>query len=230
MSMPADYVTYENATSSANRNNEMLFLLRRELAKVRTITLGQVLACTNTGGVSAVGTLTIQLMVSQSDGAGKLTPAGIVYNVPYSRISGGTNAVIMDPAVNDIWIIGHGDRDLSVVIASGKQGGPGSNRRFSWADAVAIAPWPMGIVPTQYVQFSSAGINIVSPTKITFQAPNIELNGAAKCDSTLLVVGAQTNDSTITASGDVVAGSISLQNHVHTGVQTGSSSTGPATG
>ncbi len=34
----------------------------------------------------------------------------------------------------------------------------------------------------------------------------------------------------VTASGDVTAGSISLINHVHTGVSTGPSSTGPATG
>lgn len=60
---------------------------------------------------------------------------------------------------------------------------------------------------------------------ITFNASGLTSSVATQVNSTITASG--TIDST---GGDVKAGSISLTNHVHTGVQSGSSNTGPATG
>lgn len=45
------------------------------------------------------------------------------------------------------------------------------------ADALYIGGILNG-VPTQYVQFAADGIHLVSPTKVTVQAPNVEIDGS----------------------------------------------------
>ncbi len=49
-------------------------------------------------------------------------------------------------------------------------------------------------------------------------------------ESGIVIVGNITLTGSLVASGDVKAGSISLENHVHGGVQAGGSNTGPPTG
>lgn len=220
-----DFFSYVNPVSGSSEYNKFQFAMRRYMANIRTIQLAQVISCTNNGGLSPVGTVKIQLLLNQTDAAGNVTALPIIFNVPYVRIQGGSNAVIIDPAPGDIGMVGFGDRDLSAIIASKAQSAPGSNRRFSLSDALWIGGMLNG-TPTQYVQFSSSGINVTSPTKIVLTAPQIELAGATTIDNTLHVKQAQTNDTTITATGEVTGNGIELSQHVHPGVQTGSSSTG----
>ena len=97
-----------------------------------------------------------------------------------------------------------------------------------------------------YVEVAGGGIvNVVAPTSINMTAPNINLNATGKVTMTtpetdisgiiaVENVNSVTNPFTvqgkITATADIIAGNISLQNHVHTGVTTGSGNTGAATG
>jgi phage baseplate assembly protein gpV len=69
-------------------------------------------------------------------------------------------------------------------------------------------------VPTSYIQFTTAGINITSPTKVTITAPTIALEGAV------------TMSQTLTVAEDATANGISLDTHVHGGVATGGGETG----
>ncbi|KAG0922750.1 hypothetical protein G6F31_019785 [Rhizopus arrhizus] len=71
-----------------------------------------------------------------------------------------------------------GSRDLSAVKASKQQSNPGSWRTHDMADGLYFGGLLNG-TPVQYVQFTAGGINVVSPSKVTVQAPNIELNAAA---------------------------------------------------
>jgi hypothetical protein len=158
--------------------------------------------------------------VHQTDGAGNVTALPPIYGVPYLRLQGGTNAVIIDPVPGDLGIALFGDRDLSAVIATKAAAAPGSNRRNSLADALYIGGILNG-APQQYVRFSAEGIDLVSPTAIKATAPTITLDGAVH------VTGAQTNDSTIDAEGDVTGQGTSLHTHKHTGVTSGSGQSGP---
>ncbi len=168
----------------------------------------EVMAVTNDGGVSPVGLVDIMPLVNQVDGDGNAVPHVTIHGCPYSRIQGGTNAVILDPQIGDTGIAVFASRDISSVIATRAQANPGSERRFDWADGMYIGGALNG-VPTQYVQFSEAGVAIVSPTAIKLQAPSIDLQAPTitmECET--LGIDASTSASvttpTFTVNGTVV--------------------------
>jgi hypothetical protein len=155
----------------------MSFVINQILNRANTSTLVQVKAVTNSGGLSAVGYVDIQPLVSQLDGDGNAVPHGVVYHVPYFRLQGGTDAVIIDPKVGDTGIAVFADHDISSVKANKGEALPGSMRRFDMADGLYQGGFLNGI-PNQYVQFTSGGINVVSPTKITCTAPVVEVDAS----------------------------------------------------
>lgn len=199
--------------ASASEFGTQDFLIQQSLSEVRTATLVRVVSCTNAGGISPVGYVDLQILVQRLDGAGNVIDAGKVYDVPYSRIQGGANAVIMDPEPGDIGFAAIADRDISAVKASGDVAAPGSDRRHNTADAIYLGGLLNG-APTQYVQFSSAGIKLVSPTKVEIDAPA----GAFNIDDM------QINGASLKHNG-VNIGST----HAHPGVTRGSASTDPPT-
>ena len=221
-----------NTTSVSNDFNAISFVVSQILAGSRTVMLVQVLSVTNTGGVSPIGTVNVQPLVQQVNGVGEATPHGTVYNLPYMRIQGGTNAVILDPEVGDIGIICIADRDSSAALAAQGQATPGSGRKGSPSDGFYMMS-VSGKTPTRYVQFTSSGITVNDPSTVTIIAPNtkiqgeLEVTGAVTLDSTLQVDGAQTNNSTIVATGNITGQGTSLHTHVHSGVQTGGGTSGP---
>lgn len=234
--MPPDSLNgFSNSASASDQSSALAFVLRRALGKMRTSTIVQVVAVSNTGGVSPVGTVDIQPLVHQTDGAGNITALPVVYGVPYLRIQGGANAIILDPQVGDLGIATFADRDLSAVKATKAAAAPGSSRRNSLADALYLGGILNG-TPQQYVRFSTDGVEIVSPTKIHLQAPNIEADASTQfkvvspdiqLQGAVHITGAQTNDSTITAQGDVMGNGTSLHTHKHSGVTSGGSQSGP---
>jgi phage baseplate assembly protein V len=226
---------FRDAATGGSQYTALAFLIRQQLGKVRTATIVQVLAVSNDGGVSPVGTVDVQPLVHQTDGAGNITALPPVYGVPYVRVQGGTNAVILDPQAGDLGIALFGDRDLSTVVATKDAAAPGSNRRNSLADALYIGGLLNG-TPVQYVRFSAEGIELVSPTKVHIQAPSIQADASTQFIVTspdiqlhgaVHITGAQTNDGAITAQGEVTGNGKQLSTHKHTGVTTGGGVSGP---
>jgi hypothetical protein len=211
--------------TNADESNAIIFLFQRLLSRIRTLDLVKVISCTNAGGVSPVGTVNVQVLVNQMTGERQSVPHGTIYSVPYLRIQGGAHAVILDPQAGDIGLCGFCSRDISSVKASKAAANPGSYRMFDWADGVYIFGCLNG-TPTQYVQFVAGGMNLVSPTEITLQAPNVTVNA-----STALTVTSPTAgfSGAVTATDDVTGQTKSLHNHTHGGVTTGSGTTGPPT-
>jgi hypothetical protein len=223
------YTGTQEPASGAGDFGALSFLVNQILARISTITLVKIVSVTNNGGVSPVGFVDVQPLVNQVDGAGNATPHGIVYGLPYFRLQGGTNAIILDPQVGDIGMCGFASRDISSVKASKAQANPGSGRVFDMADGLYFGGFLNG-TPTQYVQFSASGINVVSPTKVTITAPNIEcdastafavnspiitLNGALN-QGTGSNAGNATMGGTLTVTTDVIGGGKSLKTHTHT--------------
>lgn len=66
--------------------------------------------------------------------------------------------------------------------------------------------------------------------QITLTAPQITLNGNTEINGNLGITGNTTGAGSLTVAGDVVGGAISLDHHVHTGVQSGAADTGPPQG
>jgi hypothetical protein len=171
--------------------NVLSFVIQQLLTKVNTCSVVKVVACTNDGGVSPVGTVDVQPLVNQMTGARIAVPHGTIYKLPYSRLQGGANALIMDPAPGDIGIVVFSQRDISSVKASKKQSNPGSFRTYNWADGLYVGAILNG-TPEQYVQFTDEGITIISPNKVTVQAPVVDVEAS---------MSATVNSPTVTIEG-----------------------------
>lgn len=194
--------------------NQIYFAITQAIAKVQTVTLVQIQAVTNAGEVEPVGFVDILPLVNQVDGNGNPTPHVTIYGVPYVRIQGGANAVILDPQVGDIGIALFTSRDISKVKSTKAQANPGSGRMYDFADGLYLGGVLNG-VPQQFVRFSSEGIELNSPTKITLTAPEVDINGQVQVSQG------------INATDDIIGAGISLQNHVHTSESPGSPTSPP---
>jgi hypothetical protein len=168
-----------NPSTPTSRNgsaNEIDFAVRQILARVHTTTLVKVVAVNAPIGLAGMGSVDVQPLVNLVDGAGNATPQGTIYELLYFRMQGGTNAIIMDPAVGDIGMAGFCSRDISSVKANKAPSNPGSFRRFSMSDGIFFGGMLNG-VPSQYIILNSSGVQVVSPTAITLTAPTITLDG-----------------------------------------------------
>lgn len=185
--MSATYSGPLGVGSEASAFNAHAFLISQMIGKAWTATLVQVQAVSNAGGVAAVGTVDVLPMVAQIDGQGQATPHGIIYGLPYFRLQGGANAVILDPQIGDIGIAVFASRDISSVKANKAPANPGSRRRNDPADGLYIGGVLNG-VPTQYIQFATGGLTIVSTGTITITAPTVNVAGVLQVGGVTVTV------------------------------------------
>lgn len=147
--------------------NAIAFVFRMLLGNAATATLVQVKAVHPPQGVAQnTGTVDVLPLVNQMDSSGVATPHEVIYGLPYFRLQGGSNAVIVDPAVNDIGMAAFASRDISSVKSTRGQANPGSRRRFDYADGMYFGGLLNG-TPVQYVEFlpNNGGISIVDGFK-----------------------------------------------------------------
>lgn len=156
----------QQPTDTASDYQELLFFVRRRIARIQTVALVQVQSVTPPAS-GLVGTVDVLPLVSQVNGAGNAIPHKTLYGRPYSRVQGGANAIILDPAVGDIGVMVFASRDITSVVATGKQSPPASGRTYNYADGLYLYSLARG-TPTQYIQFAG-GISIESPVVSTSQ-------------------------------------------------------------
>ena len=144
-------------------------------------------------GVNIVGFVDIQLMIEQTNGQKKGNETAIICNVPYIRIQGGTNAVIIDPEINDLGVAIFASRDITNFKEARRQTPPATWRKFSISDAIYI-----GVIrnqkPVQYIHFRNDGIEIYSPKRVHITTPTVLIDS----DNTTINTSAKT---TINANG-----------------------------
>ena len=95
-------------TDTWGEYTNILFVIRQALSKMQTATLVKIVSCTNSGGLSPVGFVNVIPLINQL--TGPLPPNGdsqgvphvTILDVPYLRIQGGSNAIILDPQEGDI--------------------------------------------------------------------------------------------------------------------------------
>lgn len=184
--------------------NNIAFLVQQALLKVQTATLVRIESCTNNGGLEPVGFVDVTPLVNQIDGKGNATPHVTIYNVPYLRIQGGANAIIIDPQAGDVGVCVFASRDITKIKSTKGRANPGSWRQYSFADGMYLGGMLNG-TPLQYIQFNNLGVTITAPL-VTING-NVRVNGA------------------IVATGDVTGQGTSLHTHKHGGVQPGSGQT-----
>ena len=213
MASGAGFTGFQTPGSAASEFNAIAFLVQSLMSGMATATMVKVKGVTNAGAVSPVGYVDIQPMVNQVDGAGVAVPHGTIYKCPYQRMQGGANAIILDPQVGDIGVAVFADRDISSASANRAPSNPGSSRRFDMADGLYLGGFLNG-TPTQYVQFSTAGITISSPTLVKLSAPDVQISSATLeinatssasiTTPTFTVNGNQVNNGNVTVAGGTV--------------------------
>lgn len=199
--------TAATTQSTASTFNADSFLIDSRLRKINTSMPVRVVAVTPGAGLSP-GTVDVLPLVNQVGGGGVAYPHGTVHGLAVYRPQSGTSAVILSPAVGDTGLAIFCSHDISGVKATKGQANPGSARRFSMSDGVYLGGL-LNVDPTQYVQFTPTGINIVSPQAVTIQAPTINLEGNVATTGNLTNNG-KNIDST----------------HAHSGVQPGQGNSG----
>jgi hypothetical protein len=192
--------------------NMLRFVAQSVMARMQTCTLVKVIDCTNSGGVSPVGTVTVQMLVNQLDGQNRPVDNATIYEVPYFRIQGGANAMIMDPEPGDIGIAVFASRDISSVKTKKAKANPGSARKFDLGDALYLGGVLNG-TPTQYFQFSSSGITIYSPTQVHIQAPDVKVDAttSVEVNTPSATITADTLTATVSGAASVTAATASIE-------------------
>lgn len=235
----------QGLSDPASQFNVLSFLMEQILGRMSTVKLVQVKAVTNNDEISPVGFVDIHPLVNQVDGLGNSTKHGTIFKVPYFRLQGGGNAVIIDPKVDDIGIAVIADRDISSVKETKAEANPGSKRRFDMADALYLGGFLNG-TPDQYVLFNSTGIQLIDKTgnnvtmsstgiKLTdvngtvvelkvggaFVTGNLIVNGDLQLSGSIEDIGGTTYPGDLKIAGNVISGfgtgdQVGLQTHTHT--------------
>jgi hypothetical protein len=188
--------------------NNLSFVIQQALLKLQTATLVRVESCTNNGDLSPVGFVDVTPLVNQIDGNGNATPHVTIYGLPYLRVQGGTNAIIIDPQAGDIGIAVFASRDISKVKATKSVANPGSFRTFDFADGLYVGG-VLNATPQKYILFDANGIRIAAPDQLTLTAPTITLDGD------------------VTITGDATSNGVSLRHHKHTSASAGQPTSEP---
>lgn len=224
-----------NPFDGSSQFNVISFMIRQLLNQMNTVAVVQVLGTSNAGEVAEVGTVDVRILVNLTDGNQQSFPHDIIYKVPVFRLQGGNNAIIIDPEVGDIGLAAFADHDISSVIANKSDiidnqttVNPGSQRRFDFADALYFGGF-LNVVPLQYLRFRIDGVELVdlnnnkittTPNGITLQDTNG--NSIDMGPSGIVIVGdVHTNGALFNNGVDVGS------THVHSGVTSGGSDTGP---
>lgn len=206
--------------TDASSFSALSFVIRQYLAGVRTAMPVIVRDVTPGEEGDPVGTVDVEPLVAQLDGANNVVSHGVIYGIPYFRIQGGINAIIMDPEVGDIGLAVVADRDVSNVKSTQKVSAPGSKRRNHFSDGFYFGGF-LNANPKQYIQFATDGINIVSPTAVNIQAPDIKLKGRVTQDG-----GDASFGGDVTVAGEVTGNNVKLSGHGHDGVEPGGGQSG----
>lgn len=194
-----DYVGAQDLSSNVTRYNSLVFIIQQEIAKrsigtpVRVVSESPYTVAADgtktpitAGTAGPIGYIDVLPLVNQVDGNGVPTPHETVYQIAYHRYQGGLGAFISDPVAGDIGHMIVPDRDTSVVLATSKQGNPGSGRRNDYADGVYV-----GTIrsenPVQWFTWTATGFNLMDkngntivggPTGITINGVRFPLAGS----------------------------------------------------
>lgn len=223
--------------------NAQDFAIRRLLGKINTAMPVRVVAVDVPDPKGPVGFVDVLPLVQQVDGEGNGVAPSTLYNVPFVRMQGGKNAVIVNPQAGDVGLAVFCQRDIAgVKTGRGASGpvNPGSYRSLDMADGVYIGGL-LNAAPERYVWVDDAGVTIEGVAQITMHGMEtvitaergVTINADVLINGSLTWTGtAQGNGQAAKFSGGltnnggtVQSNGIVLDTHVHGGVQPGGGNT-----
>ena len=219
--------------SGANPYNALNFVIEKATNKIATAIPVKVMAVNAGGSEAATGYVDVLPLVAFIGGDGNSIEPVTLYHLPYSRVQGGIAALVIDPVIGDIGLAVFAHSDSSTVTqGTAEPQQPGSKRHHSMSDGFYIGGF-LNQAPSCYLELmqdntavlnATGGVTINGNTTIN---GNATINGDVTVNGNFSVVGGNsTMTGSLTTQGDVVSGGISVQSHVHSGVQTGGGTTG----
>ena len=160
--MTTDRTGFASAADMADDYAQLHFVVTQILNGKATATLVKVTGVTASDTVGQAGFVDCQPLVQQVDGAGKATDHAPMFNVPFFRLQGGGNGLVLDPAEGDVGLAVFASHDISRVKNTATAGPPGSLRRFDMSDGLYLGGFRNN-APSQYLRITGAGIELVSP-------------------------------------------------------------------
>ena len=174
------------------------FIIQQLISNVHTMIPVEVVSISvPTDTLAPIGRCSVKILVQQIDGNNNVYSGGTVINVPYLRVQGGKNAVVLDPVVGDVGLCGFCERDISMVKRTGAEAAPNTRRQYSLNDAVYMFTMMSG-TPEQFVHFKDIGIDIKSTGDININGLVIKPNGQLVLANGVVVdthIHSQGNDS-----------------------------------
>lgn len=224
---------YDNFASS-NPLNSMEFFIRSLISQVVSTSLPVVVTAVERKGEEAgAGYVTVKPLLQPRNNSGDGLEVTTIPKLPYFRLQHGKAAIICDPKVGDIGLAVVAKQDISNINGSTTPKVPATYRKFDPSDSFYIGGF-WGKAPEVFIHLEDEGtIQIKAPTKITIESPECEVNAntsftvnSAQINLNGPISGGGSGGADATFSGDVKAKGISLTEHVHSGVESGNSSTG----
>lgn len=180
------YYGQMETTTTQGAYNALRFAVQQQMMNLQTCLPVEVLSVSG-AGLNPVGFVTVRVMVASITGDDKVVDYPEIPNIPYFRLQGGANAIIIDPEPGDIGMAAFCSRDISAVKSARMAAPPGSRRAYDFSDAMYIGGF-LNAAPTQYIQFSAEGIIVHSPAKVRVEAPAVHV------DSPQVLLGQLEND------------------------------------
>ena len=200
--------------SGASEYNAISFLVEQMIkGMVNTAIPVRVDSCTKPGPDGAAGYVSATPLVQQRGADGNSLMPVSLPQLPYYRVQAGTAAIVLDPQPGDIGLAVFSQQDASnVKEGTSEPVQAGSFRVFDMSDGFFVATH-YGQTPTTFIHLDpeKGEVTVKAPTKITIDAPQIELKGA-------VTMGGAGSSDTITLDGSIVTnGNISTSGEVHAG-------------
>jgi hypothetical protein len=195
--------------SGASEFNALSFMMEQAIkGLVNTAIPVRVDSCTKPGVGGAAGYVSATPLVQQRGADGKSLQPVSLPQLPFFRLQCGTAAVVLDPQPGDVGLAVFSQQDASNIEAGKTEPvQAGSFRCFDMSDGFYVGGF-YGQTPTTYVHLDpeTGEAYIKAPTKITIDAPQIELKGALTMGGATGGADTITLDGNVTTNGNITAG------------------------
>jgi len=212
-----------------------------KITNIHTCLPGKILK--TDGSVCSVQII-LKRKVRKSDGKIVDESRPIIEDCPLMFLNVKNFAISLPVQPGDECLVFFSERDIDNWYDTGQEKSIRTLRKFNLSDgfvlpAVASKPKKLENYSSSDLEIrmknnqskiiikENGDIELTNQTKITLKSPEIILDGETKVTKGLTVEEVIECKQDIKALGDVVASAVSLKNHLHSGVQTGASNTGP---
>lgn len=248
--MMKEYQGQQGFSAAASEYNAQAFLLRQALLRLNTAEPVRVVAVHP--GTGATGTVDVLPLVRLVTGSGEGMDQSVLFTLPYLRVQGGRNAIIIDPEPGDVGLAVYAMRDTETVKAmAGTDAGPvnpGSARSYDKGDGFYFGGF-LNAQPERFVRVDDGGVTIEGVASITMHGnkTTITAENGATINADVLINGNLLVNGSITwtgtaqgkdgararfsggwenTGGSVTSNGITLETHTHGGVEPGNGTTG----